>query len=290
MTRERGSEYSAKRPRQAVAILEDPGEYRSAGAFVVPKAARWEEIVTHAQADDITVRLDHALEALEKAYPDKLRGLLPRTYAGSNLERESITGLITLFAKDVFEEDHGGEDLIGRVYEYFIGEFASSEGKRGGEYFTPVSIVRTLVAMLAPEEGIVLDPCCGSGGMFVQSDLFTPHSHRLSFVGPESKDFTQRLCRMNLFIHWLDGNIQLGNSFIDDRHATVKADYVLANPPFNDGSKSENGWGADRLPDTDLRLVVSGQRMPLSPRNANTMWILHFLHHLREPSPGSPAT
>ena len=282
MTRERGSEYSAKRPRQAAAILEDPGEYRSAGAFVVPKAARWEEIVTHAQADDITVRLDHALEALEKAYPDKLRGLLPRTSAGSNLERESITGLITLFAKDVFKEDHGGEDLIGRVYEYFIGEFASSEGKRGGEYFTPVSIVRTLVAMLAPEEGIVLDPCCGSGGMFVQSDLFPRHSHRLSFVGQESKDFTYRLCRMNLFIHGLDGNIQLGNSYFDDRHATVKADYVLANPPFNDGSKSENGWGADRLPDTDLRLVVSGQRMPLSPRNANTMWILHFLHHLRE--------
>jgi type I restriction enzyme M protein len=243
---------------------------------------RWAEIVKHAQDDDIKLRLDDALEALEKAYPDKLRGLLPRTYAGANLARENVTGLINLFSRDVFRDDHGGVDLIGLVYEYFIGEFASSEGKRGGEYFTPASIVRTLVAMLSPEEGIVFDPCCGSGGMFVQSDLFTRHSHRLSFMGQESKDFTYRLCRMNLFIHGLDGNIQLGNSYFDDQHATVKADYVLANPPFNDGAKSESGWGADRVADKDPRLLVNGARMPLSPRNANTMWILHFLHHLKE--------
>ena len=118
--------------------------------------------------------------------------------------------------------------------------------------------------------------------MFVQSDIFTKHNRKLSFVGQESKEFTYRLCRMNLFIHGLDGNIQLGNSYFDDRHATVKADYVLANPPFNDGSKGENGWGADRVPDKDPRLVVGGARMPLSPRNANTMWILHFLSHLKE--------
>ncbi|MBI2528710.1 MAG: SAM-dependent DNA methyltransferase [Candidatus Rokubacteria bacterium] len=276
-----GSEYYTKSPKQAAAILEDADEYRAVGAFIVPKAARWEEIVKHAQADDIKVRLDSALETLEKAYPDKLRGLLPRTYAGSNLGRESVTGLINLFSRDVFREDHGGTDLIGLVYEYFIGEFANSEGKRGGEYFTPVSIVRVLVNMLAPEQGTVFDPCCGSGGMFVQSDLFTRHSQRLSFVGQESKDFTYRLCRMNLFIHGLDGNIQLGNSYFDDRHATLKADYVLANPPFNDGAKSEGGWGADRIPDKDPRFVVGGQRVPLSPRNANTMWILHFLHHLK---------
>ena len=193
-----------------------------------------------------------------------------------------MRGLINLFSKDIFEADHGGDDLIGRVYEYFIGEFASSEGKRGGEYFTPVSIVKTLVAMLEPEKGVVFDPCCGSGGMFVQSDLFTKHSHQLSFVGQESKDFTYRLCRMNLFIHGLDANIQLGNSYFDDKHATLKADYVLANPPFNDGSKGENGWGADRVADKDPRLTLGGQKMPLSPRNANTMWILHFLSHLKD--------
>ena len=262
--------------------IHDPDEYRRVGAFVIPEAARWENLRKAAQADDIKVKLDDVLESLETKYPDKLKGLLPRIYAGSNLDALSVRGLINLFSKDIFEADHGGDDLIGRVYEYFIGEFASSEGKRGGEYFTPVSIVKTLVAMLEPEKGVVFDPCCGSGGMFVQSDLFTKHSHQLSFVGQESKDFTYRLCRMNLFIHGLDANIQLGNSYFDDRHATLKADYLLANPPFNDGSKGENGWGADRIADKDSRLTLGGQRMTLSPRNANTMWILHFLSHLKE--------
>lgn len=262
--------------------LTDPDEYRAAGAFIVPEEARWENIRKHAQADDIKVRLDNILELLEKTYPDKLRGLLPRIYAGSNLERESVTGLINLFSKDVFRQDHDGEDLIGRVYEYFIGEFASSEGKRGGEYFTPGSIVRTLVAMLEPDRGVVFDPCCGSGGMFVQSDLFTRHNRQLSFVGQESKDFTYRLCRMNLFIHGIDGNIQLGNSYTDDKHATVRADYIIANPPFNDGSRGEDGWGADRIPDKDPRLIINGKKMPLASRNANTMWIMHFFYHLAE--------
>ncbi|MDI1445956.1 class I SAM-dependent DNA methyltransferase [Polyangium sp. 6x1] len=262
--------------------LDDPDEYRSAGAFVIPAEARWENIRKAAQADDIKVKLDNVLELLEKKYSDKLRGLLPPIYAGSNMSADSLRGLINLFSKDVFTLDHGGEDLIGRVYEYFIGEFASSEGKRGGEYFTPASIVKTLVAMLEPTKGVVFDPCCGSGGMFVQSDLFTKHNHQLSFFGQESKDFTYRLCRMNLFIHGLDGNIQLGNSYTDDKHATLKADYVIANPPFNDGAKGENGWGADKLADKDPRLVLGKERMPLSPRNANTMWILHFLSHLKE--------
>lgn len=260
----------------------DPDEYRAAGAFIIPEDARWENILKQAQADDIKVRLDNILELLEKTYPDKLRGLLPRIYAGSNLERESVTGLINLFSKDVFRLDHDGEDLIGRVYEYFIGEFASSEGKRGGEYFTPGSIVRTLVAMLEPDRGVVFDPCCGSGGMFVQSDMFTKHNRQLSFVGQESKDFTYRLCRMNLFIHGIDGNIQMGNSYTDDKHATIKADYIIANPPFNDGSKGEDGWGADKIPDKDPRLEVAGQKMPLATRNANSMWIMHFLYHLSE--------
>jgi type I restriction enzyme M protein len=221
--------------------IHDPDEYRRVGAFVIPEAARWENLRKAAQADDTKVKLDDVLESLETKYPDKLKGLLPRIYAGSNLDAVGVRGLINLFSKDIFEADHGGDDLIGRVYEHFIGEFASSEGKRGGEYFTPVSIVKTLVAMLEPEKGVVFDPCCGSGGMFVQSDLFTKHSHQLSFVGQESKDFTYRLCQINLFIHGLDANIQLGNSYFDDKHSTLKADYVLANPPFNDGSKGESG-------------------------------------------------
>ena len=273
---DRKSEYFGDRK-----ALEDPDEYRSAGAFIIPRESRWENIRKSAQADDIKVKLDNVLELLERKYAEKLRGLLPPIYAGSNMTADSLRGLINLFSKDVFTLDHGGEDLIGRVYEYFIGEFASSEGKRGGEYFTPVSIVKTLVAMLEPTRGVVFDPCCGSGGMFVQSDLFTKHNHQLSFFGQESKDFTYRLCRMNLFIHGVDGNIQLGNSYTDDKHATLKADYVLANPPFNDGSKGENGWGADKVADKDPRLVLGNDRMPLSPGNANTMWILHFLSHLK---------
>lgn len=263
-------------------VLDEADEYRQVGAFVLPEEARWENIRKHAQADDIKVRLDNILELLENTFPEKLKGLLPRIYAGSNLERENVTGLINLFSKDIFEKDYAGEDLIGRVYEYFIGEFASSEGKRGGEYFTPSSIVRLLVAMLEPTEGKVFDPCCGSGGMFVQSDVFTHHSGKLSFFGQESKDFTYRLCRMNLFIHGIDGDIRLGNSYTDDKHSTLKARYLLANPPFNDGSKGENGWGADRIPNDDPRLLIGGQKMPLSARNANSMWILHFLSHLDE--------
>jgi type I restriction enzyme M protein len=276
------SDYHTTNRKHADAILNNPDEYQAAGAFVVPEAARWAKIVETARRDDIKLQLDNVLELLETTYPQQLRGLLPRIYAGSNMHAEDLRGLINLFSKEVFERDHGGTDLIGRVYEYFIGEFASSEGKRGGEYFTPQSIVKLLVAMLEPTRGVVFDPCCGSGGMFVQSDLFTGHNHELTFYGQESKDFTYRLCRMNLFIHGIEGNIELGNSYWDDKHPKLRADYVLANPPFNDGSKSESGWGADRIPDKDPRLTVGAAKLPLSPRNANTMWMLHFLHHLKD--------
>jgi type I restriction enzyme M protein len=280
------SDYHTTNAAQRQAVREDADEYRSRGAFIVPPEARWEAIVEAARRDDLKSHLDDVLQALEDAYPDKLRGLLPRIYAGSNLDTEDLRGLLNIFSRSIFSDTHGGEDLIGKVYEYFIGQFADSEGKRGGEYFTPASIVRTLVAMLEPSEGVVFDPCCGSGGMFVQSDVFTGHSHGLSFVGQESKDFTYRLCRMNLFIHGIDGNITLGNSYFDDKHAELKADFILANPPFNDGAKSREGWGADKISPKDGRLGVGAERMQLSARNANTMWILHFLHHLK---PGGTA-
>lgn len=265
-------------------ILNDADNYTSKQVFLVPEDARWDNIVRIARADDVKIQLDKILALLETTFP-KLKGLLPPIYAGSNLDRENIAGLINLFSKDIFKSSTGGIDMLGRVYEYFIGEFASSEGKRGGEYFTPASIVKLLVAMLEPTEGKVLDPCCGSGGMFVQSDHFAHHSGKLSFFGQESKDFTYRLCRLNLFIHGLDGKIELGNSYTNDKHADLRADYVLANPPFNDGSKGEKGWGANLIDPKDGRLRLPGQTapLPLSPRNANTMWMLHFLHHVRDP-------
>jgi len=140
-----------------------------------------------------------------------------------------------------------------------------------------------LVAMLEPTEGVVFDPCCGSGGMFVQSDLFTNHSGKLSFVGQEQKEFTYRLCRMNLFIHGINGKIEPGNSYTDDRFSAANADYILANPPFNDGAKGKaEGWGSHKIADKDPRLSVGNRKIPLSPRNANTMWMLHFLYHLKD--------
>jgi type I restriction enzyme M protein len=270
-------------------ILEDPDNFTKRNVFLVPEDARWDNIVKIARADDIKVRLDKILALLEKTFP-KLKGLLPAIYAGSNLDKESIAGLINLFSKGVFRSEAGGVDMLGRVYEYFIGEFANSEGKRGGEYFTPLSIVRTLVAMLEPVEGKVFDPCCGSGGMFVQSDVFAQHSGRLSFFGQESKEFTFRLCRLNLFIHGIDGNIQPGNSYTDDQHANLKADYVLANPPFNDGAKGEHGWGAKYIAKDDARLRLPGETnpFPLAPRNANTMWMLHFFAHLKDHTAQEP--
>ncbi len=257
-------------------------ERRRPGALPVPKAARWSELLAHAEDDDILARLDTALEALEKAYPQRLRGLLPRIYAASNMERHNVKRLLHLFSREVFTRGPGGEDLLGRVYQYFLGEFAASEGKRGGEYFTPACIVQLLVAMLEPKRGIVYDPCCGSGGMFVQSALFAKHGHKLKFFGQESKEFTYRLCRMNLFIHGLEGDIRLGNAYADDKHPTLKADYILSNPPFNDGSKGREGWGADHVSEDDPRRAIAGKRMPLSPRNANPMWMMHYLYHLKE--------
>ncbi|HEX8146593.1 MAG TPA: class I SAM-dependent DNA methyltransferase [Pyrinomonadaceae bacterium] len=263
-------------------ILEDEDEYKKVGALIVPEPARWETIVKNARADDVMIRLDSALELLETKYP-KLKGMLPKVYAGSNLSRENLAQLINLFSKDIFKREHGGIDVIGRVYEYFIGEFASSEGKRGGEYFTPQSIVKLLVAMLEPTGGKVFDPCCGSGGMFVQSDKFTKHSGKLSFYGQESKDFTYRLCRLNLFIHGIDGDIKLGNSYFNDLHPTLTADYIIANPPFNDGSKGEHGWGSHLVKKDDQRLLKqNGDSVGLAAKNANFMWMMHFLYHLKE--------
>jgi type I restriction enzyme M protein len=273
----------------ALEIREDPDNFKKKNVFLVPEEARWDNIVKIARADDIKLKLDNILALLEKTFP-KLKGLLPPIYAGSNLDQEGVAGLINLFSKDIFRGETGGVDMLGRVYEYFIGEFANSEGKRGGEYFTPQSIVQTLVAMLEPTDGKVFDPCCGSGGMFVQSYVFAHHSGKLSFFGQEAKEFTFRLCRLNLFIHGIDGDIRPGNSYTNDQHAELKADYLLANPPFNDGAKGENGWGAKLISDKDARLRLPGQTnpLPLSPRNANTMWMLHFLAHLKDRTSREP--
>lgn len=276
------SDYFTKDKKAQERILTDETFYREAGAFLIPKEAQWPTILANAQKDDIKLLVDKALEALEKKYPDQLRGLLPQTYAGSNLSKEHLAGLINLFSSDIIVSQMHTIDFLGQVYEYFIGEFANTEGKRGGEYFTARSVVRTLVTMLEPKEGKVFDPCCGSGGMFIQSDEYTHHKKTLSFFGQESKDFTYRLCRMNMFIHGLDADIRMGNSYTNDQLPDLKADFIISNPPFNDGSSSQTGWGADAIDKNDKRLQIGSTKISLAKRNANYMWMAHYLYHLAE--------
>lgn len=277
MVHDAGSEYFTDDPDVASEILSDPDEYRSRGVFVVPDESRWDYLVRHAQDDDIKIKLDRAMELLEKAYPE-LRGVLPKIYAGSNLSRENVTGIINLFAQDIFQADADrATDVLGRVYEYFITNFASTEGTRGGEFLTPRSVVKLLVEMMEPSEGKVFDPACGSGGMFVQSDIFAKHSGNLSFFGQEPVDTTLRLCKMNLLLHGLNGDIRLGDSLLDDKHPDLQADYVIANPPFN-----LKNWGAARIHSEDKRLNVGDRKCAPTDGNANYFWIMHFLYHLKD--------
>lgn len=277
LIKEPKSEYFTNDPVLAKEILNDPDEYKKKGVYIVPRKAQWGYLVEHAQDDDIKLKLDQAMESLEKIYPD-LRGVLPKIYAGSNLSRENVTGLINLFAKDIFRDHHGnGSDILGRVYEYFITNFASTEGTRGGEFFTPRSIVKLLVAMMQPQEGRVFDPACGSCGMFVQSDIFTQHSGSLAFFGQESVDTTLRLGKMNLILHGLNGDIRPGDSLLHDKFPDLKADFVIANPPFN-----VKEWGANKIAKEDKRLVIGKTRCTPTNSNANYFWMMHFLNHLKD--------
>jgi type I restriction enzyme M protein len=277
LVKEPSSEYCTRDPKIAQEILNDPDEYKREGVFIIPEEARWDHLVRHAQDDDIKLKLDRAMELLERTYPE-LRGILPRIYGGSNLSRENVTGLINIFSRDIFKADYGKEsDILGRVYEYFITNFASTEGIRGGEFFTPRSVVKLLVAMMEPKEGKVFDPACGSGGMFVQSAAFTTNGGGLSFYGQESVDTTLRLCKMNLILHGLYGEIRLGNSLLDDKHPDLKADIVIANPPFN-----MDAWGADRVDGNDKRLWIGKRKCSPTNSNANYFWIMHFLYHVKD--------
>ena len=277
MVKDPGSEYYTEDAGVRQDIVDDPDEYKRKNVYVIPEEARWSYLVAHAQDDDIKVKLDRAMETLEEAYPD-LKGVLPKIYAGSNLDRDNVASLINLLSRDVFADEDGREsDVLGRVYEYFISHFANTEGNRGGEFFTPRSIVRLLVEMLEPEEGIVFDPACGSGGMFVQSARFTKRGKALSFYGQERIDTTLRLGKMNLLMHGLNGDIRLGNSFHDDKHPGLKADVVIANPPFNIDS-----WGAGKINPKDPRLQIGSHRITPTDGNANYFWMAHFLHHLKD--------
>ncbi len=253
---------------------EDKDEYLARRVFWVPKEARWEHLQANAKKPDIGKIIDKAMDEIEKDNPS-LKGVLPKIYARPALNKQRLGELIDLIGTVALgDKESKSKDILGRVYEYFLGQFADAEGKKGGQFYTPQSIVKILVEMLEPYEGRILDPCCGSGGMFVQSEKFIEaHGGKIgniSIYGQESNQTTWRLCKMNLAIRRIEANIQWGDSFHDDKFKDLKSDFILANPPFNDSD-----WSGENLQD-DLRW-----KFGVPPKNnANFAWVQHFIHHL----------
>lgn len=271
--------FEAKRARLLAdypAGAEDEDEYRADNVFWVPKGARWSHLRASARQPGIGRVVDDAMLEIEQVNPG-LKGVLPKDYARPGLNAVMLGELIDLVSGIGFgDAGDASRDLLGRVYEYFLGQFAGSEGKRGGEFYTPRSVVRTMVEMLEPFGGRVYDPCCGSGGMFVQSEKFAEsHGGRIGDIavyGQESNHTTWRLAMMNLAVRGIDADLRWNSegSFHKDELPDLRADYVLANPPFN-----ISDWGGDRLGD-DARWRFG--RPPAG--NANFAWLQHILHHL----------
>jgi len=260
--------------RKQGADPEDPDEYRAVNIFWVPKEARWTQLKANAPQPTIGRLVDDAMSAIERDNPS-LKGVLPKEYARPGLDKQRLGQIINLVSDIALgSAADRAKDTLGRVYEYFLARFASAEGKSGGQFYTPSRVVRVLVEMLAPYKGRVYDPCCGSGGMFVSSEKFIEaHSGRIgdiSIYGQESNYTTWRLAKMNLAIRGIDAQIAHGDTFHNDRHPDLKADYVLANPPFNDSD-----WRGELLRD-DKRWVYGTP----PAGNANFAWVQHFIHHL----------
>ena len=267
--------YVAKSDRRS-SIVEDRNEYTSHNVFWVPVEARWPYVQDRAKQPEIGVLLDAAMDLIEKENPT-LKGVLPKQFARAEIDKRLLGELVDLIGTIGFTNvDHGADDVLGRVYEYFLGQFASSEGKRAGEYYTPRSVVRLLVEMLEPYKGRVYDPCCGSGGMFVQSaDFVKAHGgnrNDISVYGQEFTTATWRLAKMNLAIRGIEANLgdRADDSFHRDLHPDLRADFIIANPPFN-----VSDWYTDALRD-DPRWKHGTP----PPGNGNYAWIQHFIHHL----------
>jgi len=254
-------------------FLEDRDAYTMKNVFWVPKDARWEVLQNNAKKPEIGKIVDDAMLAIEKANP-KLKGVLPKNYARQQLNKRILGELIDIFSTIDLQEKNGAGDVLGRVYEYFIGKFANAEGKGGGEFYTPECVVKLLVRMIEPYKGRVFDPCCGSGGMFVQSEKFVEEHNGtiddIAIYGQEYNYNTWQLAVMNMAIRGIGAKIEHGDSFHNDHHKGLKADFILANPPFN-----SSDWGGERLKD-DVRWKYG---MPPT-NNANYAWIQHFIHHL----------
>ena len=257
------------------ADTEDKDEYEADGVFFVPQEARWNVIRDAAHTPEIGVVIDKALRAIEEDNL-KLKGVLPSNYARPELDKRRLGDVVDLFSNVKMHTSGEEKDLLGRVYEYCLQKFASLEGKNAGEFYTPSCIVRTIVEVLQPFEGRVYDPCCGSGGMFVQSAKFLTNHQRalsgISIYGQEANSTTWKMAHMNVAIRGLEANLgaSYADTFFDDQHPTLKADFIMANPPFN-----LSDWGADKL-QNDKRWVYG---VPPSG-NANFAWMQHMIHHL----------
>jgi type I restriction enzyme M protein len=255
--------------------VEQKDPYRAKGIFYIPEKARWDYLQKYIMHHYIGKYLDEALEVIEEENPS-LKDILPKVYSRTPVESHSLGELINLFSKIKFDHNIDQEkDILGMVYEYFLGQFASQEGKKAGEFYTPRSIVKLLVEILEPYEGArVFDPACGSGGMFVQSGEFLKihknDSTKISFYGQEFNINTWRLCKMNLALRGMEGQIEQGNSYYDNKFSDFRFDFVLSNPPFN------ADWEPQRLSDKDPRLKYGTP----PATNANFMWIQHFIYHL----------
>jgi len=262
-------------PVVRAAAEEDRDYYTAANVFWVPEQARWENLRAHAKQANIGRRIDAALDAIEADNP-RLKGILDKRFGRAQLEPGKLGELVDLVSTIGFGAGDKAKDVLGEVYEYFLGQFASAEGKKGGQFYTPASVVKVLVEILGPHRGKVYDPCCGSGGMFVQSEKFVEsHGGRfgdLSIYGQEANPTTWRLVAMNLAIRGMDFNLgkEPADTFHRDQHPDLRADYVLANPPFN-----ISDWGGERLAD-DRRWQFGTP----PAGNANYAWLQHILHHL----------
>jgi len=256
---------------------EDRDEYLGQNAFWVPPEARWTQLQAQAKSPKIGILIDEAMLAIERDNP-QLKGVLPTNYGRNDLDKRRLGELIDLIGTiGLGDAESRSKDILGKVYEYFLGQFAAAEGKKGGEFYTATCVVRVLVEMLEPYRGRVYDPCCGSGGMFVQSEKFIEahggQRDAISIFGQESNPTTWKLCKMNLAIRGIDPNLgpYAADSFHNDLHPDLKADYILANPPFN-----MSDWGGDLLAE-DVRW-----RYGAPPTgNANFAWVQHMIHHLK---------
>jgi type I restriction enzyme M protein len=273
---ETNTDYYVPNPAKRDDIVEARDEYTAENVFWVPVKARWSYLQDRAKQPEIGTLIDGAMDLIERENPS-LKGVLPKTYARAEIDKRLLGELVDLIGTIGFTDvDHGADDVLGRVYEYFLGRFAAAEGRNAGEFYTPRSVVRVLVEMLEPYEGRVFDPCCGSGGMFVQSAEFVAaHGGKrdaLSIYGQEFVATTWRLAKMNLALRGIDANLgdRADDAFHRDLFADLRADFILANPPFN-----KDDWFSDALRD-DPRWVYG-----LPPTgNANYAWVQHFLYHL----------